>query len=271
MPSRPAVLRPHMMMPMTRSLLVALLTLLAVAHAADIGISPARLEFSARPGDTVSATVTVLKGAGAEQQVTTEVNDWTLDLVGEISYRDPGTVGFSASAWLDVDVPDFLLAAGRSEQPVRIELVVPSDPGLEGTYHTVLFFTVVTPPGDTGPVGVTTTTRVGVITYVTIEGTEQVEVEIADFFDVDDRTLSVVLFNGGNTVIRAGGVVELRDEAGGLVRSLPLPSVPVMRGSEREILLSLPDDLEPGFYVALALVDDGRGDLLVGEVVLDVP
>lgn len=272
MPSRPAPMRPRMMRPMIRSLLAVLVVAsIAVAQAADIGISPARLELSARPGDTVSATVTVLKGSGAEQQVTTEVNDWALDLAGEISYREPGSVDHSASDWLEVDVIDFLLAAGRAEQSVRIDVTVPNDPNLDGTYHTVLFFTVVTPPEDTGPVGVTTTTRVGAITYVTIAGTEQVEVEIADFFDLDERTLSLVLFNGGNTVIRSGGVIELRDEAGDLARSLPLPSVPVMRGSEREILVSLPDDLASGFYVALALVDDGRGDLLVGELLLDVP
>lgn len=267
----PARVHVRMMTAMIRPWLVALLALTAVAHAADIGISPSRLELRARPGDTVSTVITVLKTSGSDQQVATEIDDWTLDVAGEIAFREAGSLDHSASPWLTVDVPEFVLAPGSTQQEVRVEVAVPADASLAGTYHSVLFFTVVAAPEDTGPVGVTTTTRVGLIVYVTIEDTEQVEVELADFYDVDETTLALVVANVGNTMVRVGGVVELRNEEGDLVRSLPLPQVPVMRDAEREVRLALPDDLEPGFYVALALVDDGRGDLLVGELLLDLP
>jgi hypothetical protein len=264
--------RVRMMSTMIRSCVVALLLAVGAAQAADIGISPARLELTARPGDTVGAAVTVLKNAGAEQQVATEVNDWTLDPMGEVSYREPGSVDHSASAWLDLDNPEFLLAAGSAQQEVRIDLTLPDDPSLSGTYHTVVFFSVVTPPADgVGPVGVTTTTRVGLTVYVTIAGTEQPATEIVDFFDMSDRTLSLVVANDGNTLFRLDGTIELRDENGDLVHALSVPKVPVMRGSERDVRVEIPEEVEPGFYVILALLDDGRGDLLVGELLLDVP
>ncbi len=260
----------RMMASMKRSWIVALLVLVATAQAADVGISPARLELTASPGATTGGTVTVLTTSASAQQIATEVNDWTLDIFGELDFRDAGTVEFSASTWLDVDIPEFVLAPGGS-QDVRLEFAIPDDPNLAGTYHTVLFFTVVTPAADTGPLGVTTTTRIGLTVYVTIAGTEQAEAEIVDFFDLDERTLALVVYNGGNTLMRLGGAIELRDEAGGLARSLPVPAVPVMRDSEREVRIELPDDLDPGFYVLLALIEDGRGNLLVGELLLDVP
>jgi hypothetical protein len=133
------------------------------------------------------------------------------------------------------------------------------------------FFTVVPPPTEGSGVGVVTTTRVGLTVYVTVAGTEQGGAEFVDLYASDDRTLTATILNGGNTVMRLGGVVELRDEAGEVVRRLEVPDVPVLRESERELDFALPADLPSGFYVALALIEDSRGGVLAGELAFDVP
>lgn len=242
--------------------------LAAPALAADIGLTPPRLVLAAAPGTTSVATVTVLTTGDAEQAVEAAASDWVLDPSGDIAFLPPGTLEHSAADWLTLEADAFALPAGGSRE-LRLEVAVPPD--AEGTHHAMVFFTVVPPPGDAQGVGVTTTTRVGLTVYVTVVGTERAGAELVDLFRPDDATLAAVVVNTGNTVMRLGGAVELRDEAGAVVHRLDVPDVPVLRESERELRFDLPDDLPSGFYVALALIQDDRGGLLAGELPFEVP
>ncbi len=249
--------------------LFGLLALTPFAVAADIGISPPRLELVAQPGATLVATVTVLTTAASEQQITSELSDWTLDLNGNLVFFPPGSLSHSASPWLELDASDFILEP-RGAREVRLALAVPE--GAEGTYQSMVFFTVLPPPGETQTgVGVITTARIGLAVYVTIAGTERGGSALLDLYQVDDRSLAAIVANTGNTVMRLGGAIELRDETGAVQHRLDVPDVPVLRESEREVVLTLPPALEPGFYVALALIEDSRGGLLAGELPLEVP
>jgi hypothetical protein len=107
--------------------------------------------------------------------------------------------------------------------------------------------------------------------YVTVTGTERSGSELVDLYQPDEATLAAVVVNTGNTVMRLGGAIEIRDEAGDVVQRLPVPDVPILRESEREVRFALPEDLEPGFYVVLALIEDDRGGLLAGELTIEVP
>jgi len=240
----------------------------APAWGSDIGLTPPRLVLSAPAGGTVTATFTVLTSAATEQFVEAALSDWFLDIAGDITFLAPGTLPESAAGWLTLESDAFELNPASSRE-LRLEVAVPPD--AEGTHQAMVFFTVVPPPTDTPGVGVTTTTRVGLTVYVTVTGTERSGSEIVDLYQPDDSFLAAVVVNTGNTVMRLGGVLELRDEAGEVVQRLPVPDVPVLRESEREVRFALPDDLEPGFYVVLALIEDDRGGLLAGELTLEVP
>lgn len=247
-----------------------LLALAPLAQAADIGISPPRLELLAQPGETITATATVLTTAASEQQIASELSDWTLDSAGNLAFFPAGSLLHSAAPFLELDASDFILSPGGSRE-VRLAITVPAE--AEGTLHGMVFFTVVPPPTELpgGGVGVMITTRVGLTVYVTVAGTEQNSSELLDFYQLDERTLAAVVVNTGNTVMRLGGTIELRDEAGQVVHILEVPDVPVLRESEREITFTLPEGVEPGFYVALALIQDSRGGLLAGELPIEVP
>jgi hypothetical protein len=238
------------------------------ALAADLGITPPRLALNASPGGAVVATVTVLTTASTDQQVAVAVRDWTMSIDGELTYLPAGSTATSTAQWLNLEAEEFVLGAGGSRE-LRIEARIPD--GAEGTHHAMVFFTVVPPSNETTGVGVTTTTRVGLTVYVTVTGTERSGSELVDLYQPDEATLAAVVVNTGNTVMRLGGAVEIRDESGDVVRSLPVPDVPVLRESEREVRFPLPDDLEPGFYVVLALIEDDRGGLLAGELAIEVP
>ncbi len=254
---------------MMRHALVLLASLLTLtAHAADIGLTPPRLNLTVPAGGTAVATVTVLTTAGTEQQITSERSDWTLDPAGDLTYLPAGTVPYSAADWLALETDDFVLDPGGARE-LRIEVTVPAD--AEGTHHAMVFFTVVPPPTSTPGVGVTTTTRIGLTVYVTVAGTEQQGSELVDLYRTEDGALAAVVVNTGNTVMRLGGAVEIRDESGEVRYILPVPDVPILRDAEREIRFDLPDDVAAGFYVALALLEDDRGGLMAGEMTFEVP
>ncbi|MCA1789575.1 MAG: hypothetical protein LC667_06900 [Thioalkalivibrio sp.] len=238
------------------------------ALAADIGLTPPRLNLAAPAGGSVTATFRVLTSATVGQAVEATASDWLLDAAGDIAFLPPSTAPHSAAPWLTLESDAFTLEPSGSRE-LRLEVAVPED--AEGTHHAMVFFTVVPPPTDTPGVGVTTTTRVGLTVYVTVTGTERSGSELVDLYQPDPATLAAVVVNTGNTVMRLGGAIELRNEAGDVVHRLPVPDVPVLRESEREVRFDLPDDLEPGFYVVLALIEDDRGGVLAGELPIEIP
>lgn len=259
--------RAVMLLPRWLVVIAAMLTL-AAAHAADIGIAPPRLDLVAVAGESVTGTVTVITSAPGEQRIAAEIGDWTMDLRGEMAFFAPGSIVNGASKWITLDVEEFALTGGGSRE-VRVDVALPPD--ADGTYQAMVFFTVLPPPSEAAGVGVLTTTRVGLTVYVTAAGTERAGSALIDLYQSDARALTAVVVNTGNTVMRLSGVVEIRDDAGEVVRRLEVPDVPVLRESERELAFALPDDLPTGFYVALALLEDSRGGVLAGELPFDVP
>jgi hypothetical protein len=253
-----------------KHLVMPLLALLTISHAADIGLSPPRIELVGEHGETVVTTVNVLTTSSGDQQITGATSDWTMNVSGGATFLPAGSVPSGASGWIDLDADEFVLPP-RGARAVRLAITIPDDRAVAGTHHAMVFFTVVPPPTETRGVGVITTARVGLTVYVTVAGTERPGSELADLYQADDRTITAVILNTGNTVMRLGGEIQLRDEAGEVRYTLEVPDVPVLRESERELTFTLPDEVAPGFYVALALIQDSRGGVLAGELPLEVP
>jgi hypothetical protein len=248
--------------------IVVAFALVSIGWSADIGVSPSRMVLALPPGSSNTGTATVLTTASYAQLVKVAVSDWTLSVSGELEFLPTSAVRYSASDWVLPEAEDISLAPGESRE-IRLEITVPED--AEGTHHTMVFFAVEPPVTSTPGVGVVTTTRVGLTVYITVAGTERAGSELVDLFQADDRTITAVILNTGNTVMRLGGEIQLRDESGEVRHTLEVPDVPVLRESERELTFDLPDDVEPGFYVALALIQDSRGGVLAGELPLEVP
>ncbi len=254
---------------MIRTLLtIGLLASLALGVAADIGISPPRVDLAGAPGQRLTTTVTVLTMSEREQQVEAAVSDWTMGFAGDIAFFPSGTLPTSSSPWIELDALDFVLEPGGGRE-VRLDVTIPED--AEGTHHAMVFFTVVPPPTEASGVAVVTTSRVAFTVYVTVSGTEVNGSELIDLYRSGPDALTAVVVNTGNTVMRVGGRVELRDEEGIVRHRLEVRDTPILRESERELSVALPDDVEPGFYVALALIEDSRGGVLAGELPLDLP
>ena len=243
-------------------------TAIVTVQASDIGLSPPRLTLVGSPGETVTETVTLITNSSERLQIGSEIDDWALDLAGDITFLPANSLAYSAADWIGLESTDFFLEPDSSRE-LRISVTIPPD-AEGGTYHSLVFFRVVPPESALAGVGVVTTTRIGLTLYITVAGTERNSAEVVDFFQPDDASLTLAVANTGNTLMRLGGNVELRDESGEVRHNVAVPDVAVLRDSERELTLPLPE-IEAGFYIALALIEDSRGDLLVAELPISVP
>lgn len=253
-----------------KKMLVLVLLFVGFAQANNIGISPPRLELSGEPGETITEIVTILGNESIDQQIQVRLGDWTLKPDGELVFLPAESLSESASAWITPELEEFALT-GEANRQFRISITIPEDASTAGTFHSMVFFRVVPPPNENEGLAVVTTTEIGVGIYVTVVGTEDNASELLDFYQGDDRSLTLSIVNDGNTVMRLGGAVELRDEEGVTQYTIELPNVPILRESERDLIMDLPEEVKAGFYVALALIEDSRGGLLVGELALDIP
>lgn len=251
-------------------LLATLIVAFPFAFAVDIGISPPRVELTGLPGETVSTNVSIITGPGLPQQINVDESDFTLDEHGSLLLLNAGTGDHGAGAWIMPETDAFEIA-GDTARPFRIAVTIPDDRALAGTYAGIVFFAVVPDVQSGQGVGVVTTTRIAFVVYVTVAGTETTGSSLLDMYQDGDKGLTLTVRNDGNTIMRLGGHVELRDESGTVQYTLPIDDLAVLRESERDVSLALPDDVQPGFYVALALVEDSRGGLLTGQAQLDVP
>ena len=249
-------------------LILAAIFAATFAQASDIGLSPPRLTLAGSPGQTITETVTLITNSSERLQVGTEISDWTLDVTGNVTFLPASSLEYSAANWISLESTDFFLEP-NSSRDLRVSVTIP--PNAEGgTYHDMVFFRVVPPESAMTGVGVVTTTRIGLTLYITVAGTERNSAEVVDFFQQDETSLTLAVANTGNTLMRLGGQIELRGEMGEVVHNVEVPNVPILRNSERELTLPLPE-VEAGFYVALALIQDSRGELLVAELPISVP
>jgi hypothetical protein len=119
--------------------------------------------------------------------------------------------------------------------------------------------------------------RVATIVYVTV-GSPQPDIDIAD---LQSRPapggapeVVALLANAGRAYVRTKGSLIISLPDGTRVREVPVPSVPVLPESRRELHVPTagPNDspLDPGLYKVEIRIDVGMPALLVGETTLEV-
>jgi hypothetical protein len=135
------------------------------------------------------------------------------------------------------------------------------------------------PPGSEGVVskGVLFKSRVATLLYLTVGAPRPV----VDLVDVQPRMLPgrpvriiATLKNTGKVHARTKGQMLIYDKAGTLVRRVPLPDVPVLPESEREVAIPLAEEGQPslpaGEYRVEVRFDLGLPELLIGETTVTI-
>jgi hypothetical protein len=238
----------------------------AQADGISLAITPVRFELNATPGAGLSQKVRVFtQGVGAN--VISELSDMTLNPGGQPVYYPASSLERSAASWVTVSPGGFQLP-DRGALDVTVNLKVPNNPKLEGTYWTVVFFRSAPDAASSGQVNLNFAGRVGLVVYVKVGNGVLKGVASSLKFDAKNTAFSFLFDNKGNTVLRPSGNITLLDGQGTKVAQIPVGAFPVLPSGYREVKIDLPDTvkLASGSYVAVLTLDFGGAKRVVTDL-----
>ncbi len=261
--------------------LAGLALLWAVPAMAQISVevSPLRVELVAGPGSTSTQAVTLTNAGKEPVRVRANLTDWDLSKDGAPQFESAVEGGpYSATTWMRIAPPEQVIDPGK-EATVRFSMTVPAavEPG---GYRTGVLFEFGPATGD--PVArareVMFKSRIATLIYVNI-GQPPMAAELTDLRSrVAGPQLQVVatVKNTGRRYVRTKGSLVIYDQTGKVVREVPMPDVPLLPNSERDVSIVVVDPeksmtLAPGDYRVEVRLDVGLPALLVGETTLKVP
>lgn len=266
-----------------RFMFLALLVFLVKANfalAAGISVEDSlSREYSMKPGDKISGSVSVSNKSNKTQQVNATLVDYTFKADGQTVYGEAGSVIRSNCAWMTVS-PKLLTIPANSSASVFFTITAPSDTTLSGSYWSVLMVEPVAegslePPKyekDKISVGVLTVTRYAIQIVTNMGTTGKRNIKILQKRLITDESGNIILLdieNTGERWLRPNIRVELYDSKGVLagrfngerVRIYPTCSV------RSQVKLG---KVVPGKYTALAIIDNGDQSIWGVKYALDI-
>ena len=176
------------------------------------------------------------------------------------------TVNRSCSDWITLSESRLALRPNESRD-VTLRVLVPE--GVSGTYWGVVFVESAPTPEEREGTRILSIYRTAVKVYVTVPGTEERAGRVTDVRVTATGPLTAVVEfqNTGNVQLSVGGAVDVIDQTGATVRSLPIDEFLVLPGGRRELEVVDPSSsgLAAGVYQAVARLDFG-GENPVGGV-----
>jgi P pilus assembly chaperone PapD len=243
----------------------------------SVEVSPLRVELQAGPGSTSTQAVTLNNGSAEPVRIRARVTDWDLSRDGAPQFEGAKENGpFSATSWVRVAPPEQVVEPAK-EGTVRFTLTVPAGTMPSG-YRTGILFELVPPSGD--PIArkreVQFRSRVATLIYVNV-GEPPTSVELNDLTtrsSPQQTQVVAVLANTGKRNMRTRGTMTVFGADGNQVAQVPVPDVPVLPESEREVAIvafEAAKPLPPGDYRVEVRFDVGMPAVIVGETTLKVP
>jgi hypothetical protein len=236
------------------------------ADGISIAITPVRLELNATPGAGLSQKVKVFT-QGTAANIISELSDMSLSPVGQPVYFPASSLERSAASWVSVSPGGFQLPE-KGSLDVTVNVKVPNNPKLDGTYWTVVFFRSAPNGANQGQVNLNFAGRVGLVVYIKVGNGVLKGVASNLKFDAARQMFSFLFDNKGNTLLRPGGSLTVLDSQGSKVAQIPVAAFPVLPNGYREVKLELPDSvkLASGSYVAVLTLDYGGSKRVVTDL-----
>ena len=227
-----------------------------------ISLAPARFELEMQPGSETTVVVNVDYHTAAENsqpvRIVASLNDWTIDRDGQVRFEKPNTLPNSASSWLIHSPAETMVIPGKIHA-VRVTISVPKD-ATPGDHLTAL---IVEQRPDSIKLNenrrqVVIRYRMGAVFYIKVpqlsrQGSlESLRAEATE----NQVTVTPVLKNGGNSVIRPLTSLKITDSTGVAIADLPQKeALPLLGGSELMQPVIVETRLRPGTYNVKYRVD----------------
>src|ERR1051326_7500422 len=227
-----------------------------------ISLAPARLELEMQPGQETTVVVNLDYHTTSENsqpvRIVASLNDWTIDRDGRVQFERANTLPNSASSWLIYSPAETTVIPGNLHA-IRVTVSVPKD-ATPGDHLTALIIEQ-RPDNlklDPNRRQMVIKYRMAAAFYIKVpqlhrQGSlESLKVDVSR----QELTVTPLLKNAGNTVIRPLTSLKVRNAAGVTVLELPqAESLPLLGGSELLHPLVVEAQLAPGTYTASYRVD----------------
>ncbi len=265
--------------------LVAVVAVLSTVLAAGVAqaqvsveVAPLRVDVRmGAAGGSHTQAVTLTNRGNEPVRVHARVDDWFIARDGTPQFRlSEGSVSYSAAAWIRVNPVEQVLQPNGTGT-MRFTITVPATTA-PGGYHAAIMFEF--SPEGTAPAarkGVMFQGRIATVVYV-ITGTPKPAVELTDvqprLVAKQPPRVAVTLKNTGHVHVRTKGQMLIYDKSGAVLRRVPMPDVPILPESERDVVVDMEVDnqppLPPGEYRVEVRVDIGLPEILVGETTVTI-
>lgn len=246
-----------------------------LAYGQGVSVSPSRVFFKGKAGQTVTQNITFSNSSNMALSFVASIKDWQRDSLGVKQYYPLGHKARSNGGWLSLSENTVQLAPGERKN-VALTLTIPADTSLEELTNSMLFFTQVREQErkntQTG-LGINVLLEVGIQVYHVPAGLLGGDLEFLAFDDRgylsvrEDsvRRMAIKIKNTGQINKDAYVRFELTNMETG--DEIPIKSIAVamLPDAEQWIHLDLPAALK-GRYLAVAILDAGsQYDLKVAE------
>jgi hypothetical protein len=267
---------------MKRNLIIALFFTLAVSAAKaqsdsalkDVGVavSPSHINFNLKPGESKTFEVKVTNETQLKRSFSIVLNDYDVDQAGKTAFAEAGKSKYGISQWLTI-APTFFEVAPGGFQKIKVTLSIP-DTGFSNRAGWCLMMveerkkreTIDNKGGDKKiSLGVIPTFAFGVYIYQNPPTVQNNKVEIKNFVsslpaNKKTRNIEFALENVGDGIAFCIAYVELTNLKTGKQQKLMVKRFTILPGNKRNYLFPLPENLEPGKYSAVGVLDFGSND-----------
>ena len=220
-----------------------------------ISLAPARFELEMQPGSETTVVVNLdyhtTAGNAQPVRIVASLNDWTIDRDGQVRFEKANTLPNSASSWLIHSPAETMVVPGNLHA-IRVTISVPKD-ATPGDHLTSL---VVEQRPETIKLNqnlrqVLIRYRMAAVFYIKVpqlrrQGSlESLQAEATE----SQVTVTPLLKNGGNSVIRPLTSLRITDSTGVAIAELPQKeALPLLGGAELVQPVVVETRLRPGTY-----------------------
>lgn len=247
---------------------------------ADLVINQTEIIVPLSPGGQATRVIQLSNSGKNPQSVSVFASDWQQSETGAVDAIDPGKQPRSATQWIGVNPPRFVLPPGKTQE-ISVNFAIPASSKLEeGDYTTMVFSQtedVVTrkDPGSGREVNLRVIGRIGTKIFI-----RQPNVVLKPSAEINGMQLEtengktavkITLSNTGKSFFRSEkSFVQIQDAKGEVLSKEPVPAFSCLPDNTR--ILTLPLPLKSGKrYTLLAMVDYGAPEILAGELEVMAP
>lgn len=230
---------------------------------AQISVSPSRIFFEGKPGETVMQVVTLHNEGQKEYEFNINLKDWNRDSSGIKVYAEAGTMPLSNANYISLNQSMITLQPGESKD-VPVHLQIPAA-GL-GTLATnsMLFFTqnVKEEQASNIPsIGIKVGFEYGIQLFYNPYGAQVGDLEFLSFDllskaqEGSEKKGIQIKYNNSGQVNKMGVLkIELTHKVTGEEVILEPTVFAIMPTAEQGIFLEFPEHLKAGDYLAIAMM-----------------